>query len=151
MERKERIISAFGYLKSKGMAHTQADVAERMGATRPNVSAAFSGEPKLLTDRFMLRFNKAYGNIFSDEWLLAGEGEMLHASVVQTGDNNNNQQGDGNEYNSSTLFSKALDDIKEAHSLIKKQQELTENAQKQVSKSQEQIDLLLAMMAKIQG
>lgn len=48
-----------------------------MKASVSNVSSAFKGDPKVLTDRFFERFNVAYDNIFSLSWLLTGEGEML--------------------------------------------------------------------------
>jgi len=51
-------------------------------------------------------------------WLMTGEGEMLRASAMQTGDGNNNQQGNGNSYNSSTALDKALDEISEMRKLL---------------------------------
>ncbi len=49
-----------------------------MGATPPNVSSALKGDGKVLTDKFLLRFNAAYDNLFDKNWLLTGDGEMLH-------------------------------------------------------------------------
>jgi len=43
----------------------------------PTVSGAFNGKKSCLTDRFLKNFNAAFGNIFNEQWLLAGEGEML--------------------------------------------------------------------------
>jgi len=51
-------------------------------------------------------------------WLMTGEGEMLRSSVIQKGDNNNNQQGNGNTYNSSSTLDKALDEISEMRKLL---------------------------------
>lgn len=144
MERKERLKEAFEYLRGKGEVHTQADIADKMKASRPNVSSAFKGDAKCLTDKFLARFNHAFGQIFNEEWLLQGEGEMLRASVVQTGNGNNNQQGNGNSYNSSSALDKALDNISE-------QMKLIENAQRQTDKAQEQADRLLAIIEKMQG
>lgn len=76
--RKGRFAEAYNILRSRGMAHKQKDVAIAMGATPPNVSAAFKGDVKVLTDSFLQRFNKAFGGIFNDDWLLTGEGEMLN-------------------------------------------------------------------------
>lgn len=50
MSKQERLKTAFQYLKSIGAVHTQKDVAEAMGASEPNVSSAFKGVEKVLTD-----------------------------------------------------------------------------------------------------
>lgn len=78
MEKKDRINKAFSYLKDNGLVHTQRDMAEKMGATAPNVSSALKGTNSVLTDNFLLRFNNAFGGIFNEKWLLKGEGEMLN-------------------------------------------------------------------------
>lgn len=77
MDKKERLNAAFKYLRNQGLAETQKEVAEKMGSTAPNVSSAMRGVDTVLTDKFLLRFNAAFGNIFSDSWLTTGEGEML--------------------------------------------------------------------------
>ncbi len=77
MERADRLRQAFNYIKSIGLAHSQKDVATAMGATPPNVSSALKGDEKVLTDKFLIRFNSAYNNLFVEGWLLTGEGEML--------------------------------------------------------------------------
>ena len=75
--KKDRIVTAFDVVKHRGLAFRQQDIAERMGASRPNVTAALNGDEKFLTDKFLRRFNAAFGNIFREEWLLTGEGSML--------------------------------------------------------------------------
>lgn len=64
-------------MKYKGIIRSQSDLAEKMNASQPNISAALSGVPRVLTSRFLRRFNEAAENIFSLDWLLNGEGEML--------------------------------------------------------------------------
>lgn len=77
MERKERLNSAFNYLRNSGLIQTQRDLANKMHAGIANISKALKGNKAVLTDRFLRRLNSAFGNIFNDEWLLTGEGEML--------------------------------------------------------------------------
>lgn len=77
MDRVDRFKKAFDYLKSRGMIHTQKDLAERVEATTPHVSLAMKGDSRYLTDNFVRRFNDAFGSIFNLQWLLLGEGEML--------------------------------------------------------------------------
>lgn len=75
MSKQERLKKAFQYLKSIGTVHTQKDVAEAMGASESNVSSAFKGVEKVLTDNFLNRFARTYG--ISLDWLLTGQGEMI--------------------------------------------------------------------------
>lgn len=79
-ERASRLQSAFGELVKRKLVSTKKDVALKMGASAPNVSSAFNGDSRVLTDRFLTRFNNAFDNIFSLQWLLTGEGEMLKNS-----------------------------------------------------------------------
>lgn len=75
--KKEIIKRAFEHLRSNGEAHTQQDVANKMGITKTNISRAFNGDEKYLTRRFLERFNDSYNNVFNYNWLLTGEGNML--------------------------------------------------------------------------
>lgn len=80
-------------------------------------------------------------NSFPDlnrDWLLYGEGEMLKPSISQTsnGDNNTQVSGNKNQVNSSSTLDRALDEISEQRKLV--------------SKSQEQIDRLLAIIENFQ-
>ena len=77
MDKKERLNQAYNYLKFKGIIRSQSDLAKKMNASQPNVSLALKGNPAALTVRFLRRFNTAADNVFSLDWLLTGEGEML--------------------------------------------------------------------------
>jgi hypothetical protein len=77
MEKKERFNKAFAYLKFKGIISKQKDLADLMGSSEATVSLALKGDPAALTARFLRRFNTAADNVFSLDWLLTGEGEML--------------------------------------------------------------------------
>jgi len=76
MNRKERLNEAVNYLKFKGIVKTHEDIANKMGASRPNVSSALSGKEGVLTDNFISRFCAAFPGI-SYSWLLLGVGDML--------------------------------------------------------------------------
>lgn len=77
MCKNERLAEAIRYLQANRIVRTQREVAEKMGATPPNVSSALKGIESVLTEKFLRRFNSAFNGIFNDEWLLTGEGEML--------------------------------------------------------------------------
>lgn len=81
MEKQERFKAAFEYLKSQGAVHSQADVAKKMQATEPNVSAALNGKSQNLTDKFLRRFNNAFDGVFNINWLTSGNGEMLNNTM----------------------------------------------------------------------
>ncbi len=112
-ERASRLQSAYGELVKRKLASTKKDIAEKMGASAPNVSSAFNGDPRVLTDRFLSRFNAAYDNLFSLEWLMTGEGEMLKPSVQQTsyGDHSPNVNGNGNSVGFNATIDRAFASI----------------------------------------
>ena len=85
MERKERLNSAFNYLRNSGLIQTQRDLANKMHAGIANISKALKGDEAILTDRFLRRLSAAFGGVFNQEWLLTGKGEML--SVADGGVN----------------------------------------------------------------
>lgn len=125
----KRLVLAFEELKRRGLAHNQQEVADKMCVNKSNLSKAFNGEP---SDNFLRRFNSAYNKMFSEDWLLRGEGDMLVPSISQTvnGDGNTSVAGNGNHVNSD--LGRALDEIA---------------AQRRVTeKAQEQIDRLLSII-----
>lgn len=81
MDKYERFKQAILYLKGAGLADTKKSIAETMGASASNVTTAINtGDPRVLTTPFLMRFLKAYDGIFNTDWLLYGTGEMLQAS-----------------------------------------------------------------------
>lgn len=77
MNKKERFVKAYSYLRGEGIINTQQDVADAMQASRSNVSMAMRGDEKVLTEKFLIRFAAAYPGAFNINWLLTGEGDML--------------------------------------------------------------------------
>lgn len=71
-----RIDMAIAYLKANRKIRFQKEVAERMGVDVNTVSRAKSGG-NYNPESFAMRFNAAFDFIFSNEWLLKGEGDML--------------------------------------------------------------------------
>lgn len=131
--KNERLALAFQELQRRGLARNQQTVADKMCVNKSNLSKALSGSP---SDSFLRRFNAAFGGIFSDDWLVAGSGEMLSPSISQTvtGDGNTSVAGNGNHVNSET--SRFLDELA---------------AQRRVTeKAQAQIDRLLSVIEKMQ-
>lgn len=77
MEVKERIMSAYNYLKNVGIVSSQQNVADKMNVRKESVSKAFNGNKSYLTNTFILKFNSAFDNIFNNDWLMEEKGEML--------------------------------------------------------------------------
>lgn len=101
VNKQQRFKSAFDYLRSIGAIHTQKDLADKIGASQSNVCSALKGVEKVLTDRFLIRFNAAFSDKFNTDWLLTGEGEMLRDQST-TNIESNNTYGDnasGNNIN----------------------------------------------------
>lgn len=72
-----RLGKCIDLLRLNGIARTQADIAKELDYSRANVSAAINGNPRYLTEPFLKRFAKVYGDYINEEWLLTGEGEMF--------------------------------------------------------------------------
>lgn len=54
------------------------DIAECMGYNYTNVNSALNGNTKYFTESFVAKFNKAFGEIFNEKWLLdESESQML--------------------------------------------------------------------------
>ena len=100
MEKKDRLTKVFEWLRYEKIISTKKEFAERIKVDKTNLSSAFSGVDKYLTDSL---FNKIADNFpeFDRNWLMTGEGEMLKPSVSQTavGDNNTQVAGNGNNVN----------------------------------------------------
>ena len=80
-EKIDRINKIVSYLIGKGLISRQSpqkEIAEKIESNSTNVSYALNGNTRYLTDSFLKRTNKAFGNIFSESWLLTGEGNMLN-------------------------------------------------------------------------
>ena len=117
---------------------------ERLGYDRPQIMYDIQkGKTKRISEELANKIVSVFPEI-SKSWLLADEGEMIKPSISQNATGNNNMQvaGDGNNVNVTT---KSLLDELVA------QRKMTELAQSQVSKSQEQIDRLLAIIERMQG
>lgn len=78
MPKSQSIQEARNYLIFKGIISTQQDIANKMNVSKSNISRALNGDEKYLTEKFLIRFNNAFDNIFNIQWLLTGEGEMLN-------------------------------------------------------------------------
>lgn len=140
MNKKERFNEAFRFLRGKGFVQTQKDVAEKMGSTAPNVSSALKGVESVLTENFLRRFNSAFDGVFSDDWLISGEGEMLSPSISQTvtGDGNTSVAGIGNHVTQSSEVSRFL-------SLLEKKDVQFDCLLSELAAQRRQIDHLLGL------
>lgn len=94
-----------------------------------------------LSDRVIEQILNFYTDL-NKVWLLTGEGEMLNKNIHQEakGDNNTQVAGNGNNVNVTTTS--LLEELAA-------QRKLTEKAQEQLSKAQEQIDRLLSIIEKL--
>ena len=106
-----RLAVAYEYLKSIGKAHKQQDIAEQMSTDKANVSRAMNGDARYLTNRFLSRFNMAYGNIFNLDWLLRGVGDMCCSDIsdeelqrqVDEANARGQHTGDNSSHNTQTM------------------------------------------------
>lgn len=79
-QKVERLQKMYDYARAQNLCSNKATFAELVGFAPSNVSRAFSGVPRYLTDSLLTRVNSAVNNAFSTEWVLYGTGEMYAAS-----------------------------------------------------------------------
>lgn len=99
MDIKKRLASiqaAVRYLKGQGIITKQQDIVDKTGYTKSTVSLALNGNEKYLTESFIKEFNKVFGSLFCDQWLLTGEGKMLNDDKYLLKDNSAVINGNGN-------------------------------------------------------
>lgn len=76
MNKEDRLVEMYNYARSHNLCKNKGTFAELVGFAPTNLSRAFNGMPRFLTDNLLLRANEALSNVFSTQWLLTGEGEM---------------------------------------------------------------------------
>lgn len=72
---------AYDYLRSMGIVHTQTNIAEKTKYNKSVVSQALNGIDGYITRNFVSAFNSAFGYIFSEDYLLRGEGTLLKDGI----------------------------------------------------------------------
>lgn len=104
MTTKERLQIVYETLRNHGIVHTKKDLANLIGTSAPNVSNAFKGDERFLTNNFLSRLNKAVNYMFNQDWLLHDEGEMLVQPQGNTVMASNNSYGDNASGNNNTTI-----------------------------------------------
>lgn len=72
----DRLNIIIRYLKGEGIIKNQQDIVDILKSNKSSVSLALKGNEKYLTDSFLIKFNKAFNNVFNTDWLLTGLGDM---------------------------------------------------------------------------
>lgn len=91
--RQERLNAAVRYLVGIDNINGKnivSDVSERVGRHPNNIRAAFRGEDRYLTLKFVNSFCAVYGNVISADWIWTGRGTMLADGSVPYTDNDSN-------------------------------------------------------------
>lgn len=77
MGRKERLNEVYEYVRSHFPIHTQVEFAEKLKYHRTYISSAMNGNEKNLTDKLFKNICEVFPNIFSLNYLLTGQGQLL--------------------------------------------------------------------------
>lgn len=92
---KARLKQAYHHLKGAGLINDQKDLADKMGYSRTSISKALNGYEDYLTESFVMKLQQTFSNVFSKEWLLTGDGNMLK-NISDTLHNANSHESLGN-------------------------------------------------------
>lgn len=93
MDRSSILNEVYEWLRYKKLVSSKKDFAEHIGIDKTNLSSAFNGMEKYLTDNLFIKISEAFPLLNSD-WLLTGKGNMLKEESVSTNSENTNQQSD---------------------------------------------------------
>lgn len=77
-ERQKVLQEVYRYLFGTGNIKSIQDFADQIGRQRPGLSAAMNGNELYLTNSLFQQINKTFPNTFNLDYLLNGEGELLH-------------------------------------------------------------------------
>ena len=153
MVTSDRLGEVVKYLRFKGFANTQKEVAELLGMSPANLSSALRGDSRYLTDGLATKVCTSFIFINKD-WLLTGEGEMLRDGIVMQNMYGDNQIAGGDITNgaggNTTTTTNNYKDCGgcETNLLERAMEEIGEQ-RKLLTKAQEQIDRLLSIIEKM--
>lgn len=85
MDRQNRLIEVYDYLRSRGLVHTKTDFASFLGFGRSSMAAALGGKEPYLTDTFFHRICETCPELSLD-YLLTGEGSLLQPEPADGAD-----------------------------------------------------------------
>jgi len=91
-------------LRYKKLVSSKKEFAEHIGIDKTNLSSAFNGMEKYLTDNLFIKISEAFPQL-NRNWLLTGKGNVQKAQSVSTDFENTNQQSEDMNAND---FLKAL-------------------------------------------
>ena len=77
IERQKRLIEVYEYLRRYFGIHTKTGFAEALQYGRTSMSAALNGDESYLTDKLFKTICEKYPGVFSLDYLLTGQGELL--------------------------------------------------------------------------
>ncbi len=75
--RENRLDIMYKYALSNGLCKNKGKFAELVGVAGSNLSKAFNGDVRYLTDNFLIRVNSVLDNVFSLDWVLNGTLPMM--------------------------------------------------------------------------
>ena len=146
MEKSQRLSQMYEYARTNGMCRNKRSFAELLGIDNGNLSKAFGNDAKYMTDSLLIRVNNALGNVFSFDWLLTGNGEML---------NENGNAGDNIHHNSGNVATRGAHitttDTTDKDRLIASLQSQIATLQAQIDAQHEHTDLLQSQIATLQS
>ncbi len=120
MSANQRIKILISYLKDNKKIRNQQDFVERIGSDKSTVSQIIN-EKIAVPNSLFEKINDAFPDI-SKNWLLTGEGEIIHHSVIQHNQNGNNINGQNIAIDKPDL-DKFMDALNKCYDIIKQKDE----------------------------
>ncbi|MDR1594289.1 MAG: S24 family peptidase [Prevotellaceae bacterium] len=82
--RLNKLNEVYEHLRSLGKVHTKKEFSEQIEFDRSNLSSAFNGVERYLTDGLFKKICEKFPDIFNVEYFLEDKGEMLKNNIART-------------------------------------------------------------------
>ncbi|MDR1199282.1 MAG: hypothetical protein LBK94_09795 [Prevotellaceae bacterium] len=130
----EKLNEVYEYIRTLGEIHTKKDFANKIEFDKANLSSAFNGDERYLTDGLFKKICEKYPDLFNVNYFLKDEGKMTKNIVNQS-----NVQGDNIQGHNVTVNKSQTD----------KFLDLLKTKDDQLKKCQVQIDRLIGIIEKL--
>ncbi|GHT09020.1 hypothetical protein FACS189426_06150 [Bacteroidia bacterium] len=130
-EKVDNLKEAYKYLRSIGKIHTKKEFSIEIDVDYTNLSSAFGGAERYLTDGLFRKICDKYDDIFNVDYFLTGNGDMIKGKNIQKNEVENNKGIVGIQGNGHTIHN-SPNDINNLTEMLKDKDYIIAKLRKQI-------------------